>query len=223
MDVVVVGLGGSVRRRRTGLARRPGVRVLGPRAVRARPPHRGVARTSAGSSACSYHRPDYVRLAARAYDDVGGGRGARAARRIVTGPAASTSGRARRPTAPRSTSTPTPTRWSAEGVPFERLDARRGHAPLAGVAAGRRARRPVPGGRRHRRPVARQRGPPRLATAARRDAPGPHARSRASGRRRRRGRRWRSRTASGSRRARSSSPRTPGPTSCSRRSAPGCR
>ena len=77
---------------------------------------------------------------------------------------------------------------TAEGVPFELLDARRGHAPLAAVAPRRRAR-PRCSRRRAASPTRSRATPPTGAwrTPARRDPPRPDA-GHGHPRRRRRGR-----------------------------------
>ena len=157
-DVVVVGLGALGSAAAYWCSRRTGLRVLALERYE-------IGHTNGASEDVSriirrsYHRRDYVRLTARAYESWAeveresasqvvfrtGWPGRRAARdrrgrgdrhrRVLAG-----DDRGGRPVRD--------ARWA------------RGHAPLAGVAPRRRARRAVPGRRRARRPVARQPRPP---------------------------------------------------------------
>ena len=178
-DAIVVGLGAIGSGAAYWLSRRLGDRVLGLEQFELGHQRR-VGQDHSRIIRLSYHRPDYVRLARRAYAtwaEVEAESGTRIVTRtggLDVAPA--------RGAIPLSDYT---SAMTAEGVPFEHLDARRDHAALAAVAARRRAPRALPGGCRHRRPEPRQRRPPAARPRARRDAPRAHPGDAAARRRRR--------------------------------------
>ena len=151
-DVVVVGLGALGSAAAYWASRRPGRGVLGLERYEIGH-HNGASEDVSRIIRRSYHRRDYVRLTARAYEtwaEVERESGSQVVFRtggLDVGP---------RETAPgvaidigeyaRS--------MTAEGVPFEHARRARDRAPLAGLAARRRAPGPVPGRRRARGPVA---------------------------------------------------------------------
>ena len=79
-DAIVVGLGAIGSGAAYWLSRRLGDRVLGLEQFELGHAN-GAGQDHSRIIRLSYHRPDYVRLARRAYETLGGGRGARAGRR----------------------------------------------------------------------------------------------------------------------------------------------
>lgn len=116
-DIVVVGLGGFGSAAAYWASTRPGVRVLG--LERFGFDHdQGASADHSRIIRLSYHRPDYVRLARRAYatwEDVEAAAGVR----VVT----VTGGLDLWPADPAIPMAPYPASLAAEGVPFELLDA----------------------------------------------------------------------------------------------------
>ena len=168
--------GDRLRRPRTGPATRPGARVLGLEQFEF-----GHANGASGDHSriirLSYHRPDYVRLAKRAYDtwaEVEGEAGVR----IVT----VTGGLDLWPADPAIPMADYTESLAAEAVPFELLDAAEVMRRWPQWRLGGRHDRDVAVAERPRGPVPRQRCAPAAGVGPRRDPPGPNARRPASAR-----------------------------------------
>ena len=145
-DVVVVGLGALGSAAAYWASRRPGIRVLG--LERFEIGHRNGASEDVSRIIRRSLPPSRLRPAdARAYEawaEVERESGPQVVFRtggLDVGPRETAE-------ASRSTSSEYARAMTAEGVPFETLDGAGDHAPLARVAARRRARRAVPGRRR---------------------------------------------------------------------------
>ena len=174
-DVVVVGLGAIGSAAAYWAATRAGTRVLGleqfelGHANGASADHSRIIRLS-------YHRPDYVRLAKRAFETWAEVE-AEAGERIVT----VTGGLDLWP------ADPAHPHGRLHGQPGRRIRPvrdprrRRGHAPLAAVAPPGRRDRDVAVEGRARRPLPRQRRASAAGDGPRRHAPGPNTRHRDPG------------------------------------------
>ena len=149
-DVIVVGLGALGSAAAYWASTRPGARVLG--LERFELGHaNGASADHSRIIRLSYHRPDYVRLAKRAYTTWADVQAEAGGDPIVT----VTGGLDLWPADPAIPQVDYTDSLAAEGVPFELFDAAEVHAPLAAVAARRRRHRDVAGPGRSRRPVSR--------------------------------------------------------------------
>ena len=146
-DAIVVGLGAIGSAAAYWLSRSLGDRVLG--LERFDLDHvNGASADHSRIIRLSYHRPDYVRLAKRAYETWAEVEAAAGERIVtITGGLDLWPGDAAIPKADYTDS------LTAEGVEFELLDGVGGHASLAAVAARRRRDGDVPGERWPGRPV----------------------------------------------------------------------
>ena len=146
-DAIVVGLGGIGSGAAYWLSRRLGDRVLGLEQFELGHVN-GASQDHSRIIRLSYHRPEYVRLARRAYAtwaevEAESRRPDRDADRRA---------RRRARATPRSRSRDYVDSDDGRGGPVRAARRPRDHASLAAVAARRRAPRPVPGGRRDGRP-----------------------------------------------------------------------